>query len=212
MTRPVFLDVDNTLLDNDAAKAALAARIAAAVPAPSVARFWELYESVRRDEDYVDLPTTVARLHDEHAVDAERIAVILADLPYRDFLYPGALAVIGRLWARWTPVILSDGDSVFQPRKIERAGITAAVRGNVLVYVHKERRLDDARRRFPGERPVFVDDKARILGRIERALPDAFTVQVRQGGYASELPSPGDPEPDRIIERIAELERALAEA
>lgn len=212
MTRPVFLDVDNTLLDNDAAKGALVGQIAVAVPAASAARFWELYEAVRRDEDYVDFPATVARLHVEHAVDADRIAAILDALPYPDFLYPGALDVIGRLWDRWTPVILSDGDRAFQPRKIERAGLTAAVRGNVLVYVHKERQLDDVRRRFPGERPVFVDDKARILGRIERALPDAFTVHVCQGGYRSEPPLAGDPEPDRVIERIADLDGALADA
>ncbi len=206
---PVFLDVDNTLLDNDAAKAALEARIAAVVEAGTARRFWELYDLVRRDEDYVDLPTTIERLRDEAPADAKRVARILDQLPYRQFVYPGALETIERLWRSFTPTILSDGDSVFQPRKIERAGLSAAVRGNVLVYVHKERHLDEVTRRFPG-RPVFVDDKRRILGRIERQLLGAVTVHVRQGGYANEPVDPGDPPPDLEIERIADLDGALA--
>lgn len=130
----MFLDVDNTLLDNDAAKAELEARIAAHVGPAAAARFWQLYETVRRDEDYVDFPATIGHLAGEHASDAERIAGILDALPYADFVFPGALDAIARLWAAWTPVILSDGDPVFQPWKIARAGLTAAVRGNVLVY------------------------------------------------------------------------------
>ena len=209
MAPPVFLDVDNTLLDNDAAKAALEGRIAAAVAAPTARRFWELYDLVRRDEDYVDFPTTVDRLRREAPADADRIARILDLLPYRQFVYPGALEMIERLWGSFTPAILSDGDSVFQPRKIERAGLNAAVRGNVIVSVHKEQHLDDVTRRFPG-RPVFVDDKRRNLGRIERQLAGALTVHVRQGSYASDPVDPGDPPPDIEIERIADLDGALA--
>ncbi|HEV2009742.1 MAG TPA: HAD family hydrolase [Candidatus Limnocylindria bacterium] len=209
MSPPVFLDVDNTLLDNDAAKAALEARIAAAVDARAASRFWELYDIVRKDEDYVDLPATIDRLRTEAPADADRVARILDQLPYREFVYPGALETIARLWGSFTPAILSDGDSVFQSRKIERAGLSAAVRGNVLVYVHKERHLDELSRRFPG-RPVFVDDKRRILGRIERQRPGALTVHVRQGSYANEPVDPGDPPPDLEIERIADLDGALA--
>ena len=210
MARPVFLDADNTLLDNDAAKAALEARIAESVPAAVTLRFWALYELVRDAEDYVDFPATLARLAAEHPIDAARIERILDDLPYRDFVYPGALDVIDRLWRIATPVILSDGDPVFQPRKIERAGLAAAVRGNVLIYVHKEERLGDATRRFPGPQPVFVDDKARILGHIERRLPGAVTVHVRQGSYAADPVDAGDPPPDIEIERIADVDRAIA--
>ena len=209
MPRPVFLDVDNTLLDNDAAKAALASRIAAAISAESAGRFWELYESVRADEGYIDFPATVERLRASRPTDAAAIAAILDELPYADFVYPGALAMIERLRRSWTPVILSDGDPAFQPRKIERAGLAAAVRGNVLVYVHKERELDAVTARFPGDRPAFVDDKARILGRINRLRPDAVTVHVRQGSYSREAVDPGDPMPDLAIGHIAELDGAL---
>lgn len=212
VARPVFLDVDNTLLDNDAAKAALASRIAASVDRESAARFWELYEMVRDAEDYVDFPQTIARLADERPPDASRIARILDELPYDKFVYPGALDAIERLWGRATPVILSDGDGVFQPRKIERAGLSAAVRGNVLIYVHKEQRLVEIVERFPGRKPVFVDDKARILGRIERQLPGAVTVHVRQGRYADEPVDPGDRAPDLQIDRIAELPDAIEPA
>lgn len=210
MARAVFLDVDNTLLDNDAAKAMLEARIAAAVPADVADRFWQLYESVRDAADYVDFPATVSRLAAERQPDASRIERILDELPYPDFVYPGALEAIERLWRMgMTPVILSDGDLVFQPRKIARAGLAVAVRGNVLIYVHKEQQLAELTRRFPGPRPVFVDDKARILGHVDRQLPDAVTIHVRQGRYAAEPVDPGDPPPDLEIARIADLDSAI---
>jgi hypothetical protein len=209
MARPVFLDVDNTLLDNDAAKAALESRIADAV-APEVAeRFWELYERVRDAKDYVDFPATIERLSLEHAAAAARIHEILDALPYRVFVYPGVMQMIERLWRAWTPVILSDGDPTFQPRKIERAGLAAAVHGNVLIYVHKDERLPDVTARFPGPRPVFVDDKCRILGHVEREMPDAVTVHVAQGSHADEPLAPGDPPPDIEIARIADLPDAI---
>lgn len=210
MARAVFLDVDNTLLDNDAAKATLEARIAAAVPAQVADRFWQLYESVRDAEDFVDFPVTLSRLAAEHQSDASRIERILDELPYPDVVYPGALEAIERLWRKgMTPVILSDGDPVFQRWKIARAGLAVAVRGNVLIYVHKEEHLAELARLFPGPRPVFVDDKARILGHIDRQLPDAVTIHVRQGRYAAELVDPGDPPPDLEIARIADLDRAI---
>jgi hypothetical protein len=210
MARPIFLDVDNTLLDNDAAKAALESRIGDAVAPEVAARFWDLYERVRDANDFVDFPETIRQLGIERPDAAVRIGRILDELPYREFVYPGAFETIERLWRTATPVILSDGDPVFQPRKIERAGLAAAVRGNVLIYVHKEDRLADVTARFPGPRPVFVDDKARILGHVERQLPDAVTVHVGQGRYASEPVDAGDPEPDLEIARIAELPDALA--
>ena len=210
MARPVFLDCDNTLLDNDAAKARLEAGIAAEVPHRVASRFWELYELVRDAEGYVDFPATVARLAGEHPADTARIERILEHLPYREFVYPGALETIEALWRSMTPVILSDGDPVFQPRKIERAGLAAAVRGNVLIYAHKEQRLAEVTRRFPGARPIFVDDKARILGHVERQLPDAVTVHVRQGSYAHEAVDAGDPEPDLEIPSIGDLNGAIA--
>lgn len=209
MAEPVFLDVDNTLLDNDAAKRMLEARIVAAVDPGIGRRFWELHDIVRHELDYVDFPTAVERLRAEAPIAAERIARILDELPYADFVYAGALAMIERLWSAFTPVILSDGDSDFQPRKIERAGLAAAVRGNVIVYVHKEQRLDEVTRRFPG-RPSFADDKRAILGRIDRQLPDAVTVHVRQGSYAFVPEDPGDPPPDLEIDRIADLDGVLA--
>ena len=209
MGPPVFLDVDNTLLDNDGAKADLETRIASAVGADEAQRFWELYEIVRRDEQYVDFPATIGRLRRESATSAARIADIVDTLPFARYIYPGALEMIERLWQSYTPAILSDGDSVFQPMKIERAGLAAAVHGNVFVFVHKEQHLDEVTATFPG-RPIFVDDKRPILGRIERLLPDAVTVHVLQGSYGQRSVDSGDPPPDVEIARIADLDAALA--
>lgn len=209
MARPIFLDVDNTLLDNDAAKAALAAALRDRVGAAAAARFWSSYERIRLDADHVDLPATVRAIAEDDPAAGRRAAAVLDALPYADFVYPGAIALLERLWAHWIPVILSDGDADFQPRKIERAGLAAAVCGNVLVFEHKEEHLAEARARFPGERPVFVDDRADLLGHIARALPDAVTVQVRQGGHAALPPAAGEPPPAHRIDRIADLEGLL---
>jgi len=213
MARAVYLDVDNTLLDNDAAKRALEDGIAALVPPERARRFWELYEIVRCDEDYVDFPATLARFRAEfpHESCSDEVAQLIEDFPYRDYVYPGAFDAIAEVWRVATPVILSDGDSVFQPRKIARAGLEDAVRGNVLVFVHKEQHLDELARRFPGSRPAFVDDKAPILGRIKRRLGDAATtIHVHQGKYAAARVDRGDPAPDVEIDAIAGLGAVVA--
>ena len=126
------------------------------------------------------------------------------DMPYDRFLYPGALDAIAHLATLGTPVILSDGDRRYQPRKIERSGLAAAVRGNVIVTDHKEERLDEVLRRFPADHYVLIDDKAAILAEVKRRLDGRVTtVHVLQGHYAGEPPD--GPAPDVVVQRIGDL-------
>ncbi len=82
-------------------------------------------------------------------------------------------------------MILSDGDVVFQPRKIQRSGLWDAVEGRVLIYIHKERMLDEVEKRYPARHYVMVDDKLRILAAMKEILRDRLTtVFPRQGHYA----------------------------
>jgi hypothetical protein len=104
-------------------------------------------------------------------------------------------------------VILSDGDVVFQPRKIRRSGLWDAFHGDVLVYIHKEQELDDVERRYPAERYVLVDDKVRILAAVKEVWGDRVTtIFPRQGHYAldEELVAKS-PAPDVAVERIGDL-------
>jgi FMN phosphatase YigB (HAD superfamily) len=207
----VFLiDVDNTLFDNDRFKEDLDSRIRTAVPAQAD-RFWRIYEEVRRDTGVVDYSETVRRLGSEvRDADFGRLLErVLNEMPFASYVYPEVPAVLARLWSLGTVAILSDGDAVYQPLKIERSGLAALARGNVLVYPHKERHLDEVTARFAASHYTQIDDKAPLLAVTKRRLGDrATTVHVRQGHYAAET-SDGFV-PDVIVERIGELVRVPA--
>jgi FMN phosphatase YigB (HAD superfamily) len=206
MATVFLIDVDNTLLDNDRAKADVAQAIRELVGPDRAARFWQVYEEVRDACGVVDYPETLRRLR-RALPDETRLADVdraVLDVPFERYLYPRALDVVARLWRLGEPAILSDGDRVYQPMKIERAGLLLAVRGNVLVYEHKEDHLAEVQRRFPADRYVHIDDKAALLGRTRASLGERVTtVHVRQGHYATE--DGGGAPPDVVIERIAEL-------
>ncbi|HKC90805.1 MAG TPA: HAD family hydrolase [Candidatus Limnocylindria bacterium] len=201
-----LLDVDNTLLDNDRVKQDIRGAIAGLVAADRALRFWSLYEEVRGEEGVVDFPETLRRFRrafpdEPRSADVDRAVL---SVPFERYLFPRAIEVVSRLWTLGDVAILSDGDRVFQPAKIARAGLLLATRGNVLVYDHKEDHLLEVERRFPARHYAHVDDRAALLARTKNGLGSlATTIHVRQGHYASE-PSSGPP-PDITVERIADL-------
>ena len=204
--RVFLLDVDNTLVDNDRVKLDIQIAIARLVSADRATRFWSLYEGVREEEGVVDFPETLRRFRrafpdESHAEDVDRAVL---GVSFERYLYPRAMDVIARLWTLGDVAILSDGDRVYQPTKIDRAGLLLATRGNVLVYEHKEDHLAEVERRFPADHYVHVDDKASLLALTKKGLGSrATTIHVRQGHYASEI-RPGPP-PDVTIDGIADL-------
>jgi FMN phosphatase YigB (HAD superfamily) len=130
----------------------------------------------------------------------------LVDYPFANRIYPGALDVLERLRGWGQTVILSDGDVVFQPRKVERSGISEAVEGHVLIYIHKEEELDDVARRYPARRYVLIDDKPRILTAVKKVWGDRVTtILPRQGQYAHAPDAASYPAADLTVERIGEL-------
>lgn len=200
-----LLDVDNTLIDNDRARERLTADVDDLLGPQRAKNLWTIYEEVRADLGYVDSLETLARFRAQ-APDAPVGALdrLVLDFPYAEVRYEATLGVLATLRSVGTPVVLSDGDPVFQPLKIARAGIDAAVAGNVLVFTHKEDRLDDVARLFPATRYVAVDDKAGLLARIKRHWgAKVGTVHVLQGKYADD-PYDG-PAPDAAIASIGDL-------
>src|SRR4051794_11470716 len=163
-----LLDVDNTLIDNDRARLRLALATTQLLGTELSDAYWRIYEEVRVDLGFVDSLETLSRFHARHG-DATMGGLdrAILDLPYDELRYPETMPVLAALRRVGTPVVLSDGDPIFQPLKIARAGITAAVDGNVLVFAHKEEHLSDVARLFPGDLYVAVDDKAGILARIK---------------------------------------------
>ena len=170
----VLLDVDNTLLDNDLVRERLEDRITEALGEQDAARFWELYEAVREELDYVSFPEAMERFGRE-CTDAgcvNRLSTLLYDFPFAQLVYPESLSSITHVSSFALPVILSDGDQLFQRYKIRSAGLEDAVAGNVLVYVHNELELADITKRFPAGHYVMVDDKPRIHAAMKAAFGD----------------------------------------
>jgi len=206
----IFLfDVDNTLLDNDAVITDLRRHLVEAFGPDCDRRYWEIFEQLRAELGYADYLGALQRYRGErpHETHVLQISLFLLHYPFADRVYHGALDVMRRLRTHGRVVILSDGDVVFQPRKIERSGLWAAAEGEVLVYIHKEQMLDDVERRYPARRYVMVDDKLRILTAMKGIWRDRLTtVFVRQGHYAND-PSftAGYPPADITIDRIAEV-------
>ena len=131
----------------------------------------------------------------------------LVDYPFAKRLYPGSLDVIAHLHPWGPTVILSDGDAVFQPRKVQRSGLWEAVEGRVLIYIHKERMLDDVEQRYPARHYVMVDDKLRILAAMKKTQRNRLTtVFPRQGNYALDPKNiAAYPPADITVERIGDL-------
>jgi len=208
----VFLfDVDNTLLDNDGVQHDLSNYLTESFGRATEQRYWAIFEQLRGELGYADYLGALQRyrLEDMHDPRLLRMSSWLADYDFTSRLYPGALDAVQhvRQWGR--PVILSDGDVVFQPRKIECSGLWKAFKGDVLIYVHKERELDDVERWYPGRRYVLIDDKLRILAAVKHVWGDRVrTVFPKQGRYANDPKAVADyPPADIAIDSIAELKK-----
>jgi FMN phosphatase YigB (HAD superfamily) len=189
-TRVVFLfDVDNTLLDNDRVAADLQRHLATDVRAEGAQEYWRIFEQLRTELGYADYLGALQRYRDKHprALHLLSVSDFLINYPFNERLFPDALKVIEHV-QQWGPsVILSDGDVVFQPLKINRSGLANAVAGRVLIYVHKEQELDDVERCYPAEHYVLVDDKLRILAAVKKFWASRVTtIFVRQGHYAAD--------------------------
>jgi FMN phosphatase YigB (HAD superfamily) len=205
----VFLvDVDNTLLDNDRIQADLRRHLEREFGVACRDRYWAILEQLFADLGYRDYLGALQRYRVEHPQDIHLLSMSswLVDYPFANRLYPGALDVLERLRAWGQTVILSDGDVVFQPRKVERSGIHEAVEGHVLIYIHKEQELDDIARRYPAAHYVLIDDKPKILAAVKKTWGDRVTtIMPRQGQYARALDASTFESPDLTVERIGDL-------
>ncbi|MEA2682473.1 MAG: hypothetical protein QOK05_801 [Chloroflexota bacterium] len=203
-----LIDIDNTLIDNDRVKADMEARIKELAGDGGSEQFWGVYEDVRRELDYVDLPITLARFRGlrPDVRKFPQMSAMLLGYPFEDALYPQAMDVVAHLKELGTVVVLSDGDPVFQPAKIARIGVADLVDSNVLIYAHKEEHLDDVMDLYPARHYVLVDDKPGILATVKRKLGTRLTtVHVRQGKYATIADLSPEPRPDITLEGIAQL-------
>ena len=208
-----LLDVDNTLLDNDQIIADLRLYLARAFGEASSDRFWSIFEALRDELGYADYLGALQRYRADVEASGSggqrllSVSSFLIDYPFADRLYPGALEVVARLGTIGPTIILSDGDVVFQPRKVQRSGLWNAVQGRVLIYIHKERMLDAVQRQYPARRYVMVDDKQRVLSAMKQVLGERLlTVLPRQGHYAHDPANIASyPAADLSVEHIADL-------
>jgi FMN phosphatase YigB (HAD superfamily) len=210
MNQVVFLvDVDNTLLDNDHIQADIKAYLERQYGAASRDRYWTILDDLFVELGYRDYLGALQRYRVEHPQDMHLLSMssFLVDYPFANRLYPGSLDVLERL-RQWGPtVLLTDGDVVFQPRKVERSGLSEAVSSHVLIYIHKELALDDVESRYPARHYVLLDDKPRILAAVKEAWGSRVTtVFVRQGQYAHDAKAVASfATPDVTVDRIRDL-------
>jgi hypothetical protein len=210
-TAPVvfLIDVDNTLLDNDQVTADLKRHLTEEFGQARQEGYWKIFEELRVELGYADYLGALQRYRAANPLDPNilQLSLFFVDYPFASRLYPGALEVIRHL-RQWGPtVILSDGDAVFQPLKVQRSGILSAVEGHVLIYIHKEEQLDDVERKYPANHYVLVDDKLRILTAVKRSWGARLTtVFPRQGHYAHDAAAVAKlPPADLTIEQIGDL-------
>lgn len=211
-TLTFWIDVDNTLVDNDRVKQDLFDQLSNLLGEKLNTRFWEVYEEVRAEKSVVDIPLTLERLRNETPLTEmsdetyKRAHAIFDDYPFHERLYPHTLETLAHLGILGTTVIVSDGDQVFQSNKIRQSGLGQAVEGRVLIYEHKQRHLNEIIERYPAEHFVMIDDKPEILHETKAILgPRLTTVFVRQGKYAHANPPEGFT-PDITVSTIADLE------
>ena len=204
-----LLDVDNTLLDNDHIGSDLSHHLAQEFGGKNRDRYWDIFETLRKELGYADYLGALQRYRVETMNDPRLLMMssFLVDYPFAERLYPGALDLLAHLDHRGRTVILSDGDVVFQPRKIQRSGLWDAVKGRVLIYLHKEHMLADVERRYPARHYVMIDDKLRILRAMKQVWGDRLTtISPRQGHYALDQKNlTAYPPADLTVERIGEL-------
>lgn len=206
----VFLiDVDNTLIDNDGIQQDLKDHLERTYGAAARDRYWKILEDLMVELGYRDYIGALQKFRVEHPSEMELLAMssYLMDYPFAERVYPKALEVLKRLRSFAPTVILTDGDVVFQPRKVEHAGLAKIADGNVLIYIHKEEGLADVERRFPAEHYVLVDDKPRILNAVKKIWGERVTtVLPRQGQYALDAKVLSAlPPPDVTIDHIGDL-------
>jgi len=204
-----LVDVDNTVLDNDRIQQDLRDHLERSFGIAARDRYWVILEQLFVELGYRDYLGALQRFRVEHPRDVELLwmSSFLMDYPFADRLFPGALQVLKRLGRIGPTVILSDGDVVFQPRKVERAGICDVVGKHVLIYIHKEAALDDVERRYPAEHYVLIDDKMHILAAVKQFWRERVTtVFARQGSYAHDVKEVhAHPPADVTVEHIGDL-------
>jgi len=206
----VFLfDVDNTLLDNDAVQEDLGDHLESEFGRAARERYWAIFETLRSEIGYADYLGALQRYRMEDPDDPQllRMSGFLIDYPFPSRLYPGALQAVAHCRRAGPTAILSDGDVVFQPRKVTRSGLWDAVEGRVMIYLHKEQMLQAVERRHPAKHYVMIDDKLRILDAMKKVWgPRLTTIFVRQGHYALDLANiSAYPQADLTLERIGDL-------
>jgi FMN phosphatase YigB (HAD superfamily) len=203
-----LFDVDNTLLDNDRVVADLMRYMDRELGHARQQDYWTIFEALRAELGYADYLGALQRYRARHPRDSHVLAVsqFLVNYPFANRLFPESLDAVDRARAAGPAVIVSDGDVVFQPRKIERSGLMEAVDRNILIYVHKERELDDVEHRYPAEHYVMVDDKLWLLHAIKAHWGRRVTtVWPKQGHYVSDARVSSLPPPDVTLARIGEL-------
>ena len=204
-----LFDVDNTLLDSDRVIDDLRRHLSREFSQNDQQHYWKIFDELQEALGYADYLGALQRYRCESSSEQHflKLSLFLLNYPFAERLFPQALDVIAYLKKRGLVTILSDGDVVFQPLKIHSSGLSEAVEGRVLVYIHKEQQLHEVERHFPAHHYVMIEDKPHLLTAAKKLWKDrATTIFVQQGRHAHDPKNVKPfPAPDLTVERIGNL-------
>jgi len=207
MKKPTLflVDLDNTLLNNDAVKAEIRKSLITVLGQSDAQHFWDHYNAIRTKTNLVDFPSAIKKYCEEkNAKTCDiRLKKIFHSINFKQALYPNVENVLNHLKTKGEVALFTEGDMIYQKVKIEKSGVGAMV-NHIYHFEHKLEHFEAIKKKFHTYHIVVIDDRSETLMKLKALYPEITIVEVCQGHY-SDVDHKPHPELDKTIESIGDL-------